>query len=396
MKRNKLILIVLDGVGIGALPDAAAYGDSGTNTIANVARAVGGLTLPNLGKIGLGNIAAIQGVRPDPRAAGAFGKMAERSKGKDSTTGHWEIAGVITERPFPTYPKGFPASLLSTFQANTGCKGILGNKAASGTEIIKDLGDEHVRTGFPIVYTSGDSVFQIAAHEEVIPLGELYEICRKTRESVVIGEHEVGRVIARPFVGTSGKYTRTPNRKDFAVQPPGRTVLEVLLDAGVETRAVGKIDDLFSGKGLKEKVHTKSNKEGIEQIIGQAARMNSGFLMANLVDFDMLFGHRQDARGFASALEEFDRSLPGIQECLEPGDGLMITADHGNDPTDSSTDHSREYVPILWFSNDGPRNVNLGTRRSFADAGRTVADFFNVKNSLPGESFLDIVLPGKN
>ena len=396
MNRNKLILIVLDGVGIGALPDAATYGDIGTNTIANVARAVGGLALPNLGKIGLGNITDIPGVSPTNNAAGAFGKMAERSKGKDSTTGHWEIAGVITERAFPTYPKGFPASLISAFQAKTGCKGILGNKPASGTEIIKELGDEHVRTGFPIVYTSGDSVFQIAAHEEVIPLEDLYAICRKTRESVVIGEHEVGRVIARPFVGTSGRYTRTPNRKDFAVQPPGKTMLEILADAGVESTAVGKIDDLFSGKGLKEKIHTKSNQEGIEQIIEQGSKMKSGFLMANLVDFDMLYGHRQDARGFATALEQFDVSLPKIEECLSAGDALILTADHGNDPTDSSTDHSREFVPVMWYSNGGTRNVNLGTRSSFADAGKTVADFFGVKNSLPGKSFLDMVQSRKN
>ncbi len=391
MKRNKLIFVVLDGVGIGALPDAATYGDLGTNTLANVAHAVGGIALPNLGKLGLSNIVPIEGVAPSPHAEGSFGKMAEQSKGKDSTTGHWEIAGVITEKAFPTYPNGFPKSLLDLFMRVTGCKGALGNKPASGTEIIKELGDEHLRTGFPIVYTSGDSVFQIAAHESVIPLEQLYEICKKTRERVVVGEHEVGRVIARPFIGKSGAYSRTANRKDFAVAPPGKTILDFLNESGVKTIAIGKIDDLFSGRGLSEKIHTKSNVEGIEKIVKIGTQMESGFLMANLVDFDMLYGHRQDPKGFASALEQFDRALPGIEECLQVGDGLMITADHGNDPTDNSTDHSREYVPILWHAKSGKKNIDLGIRKSFADAGKTVAEFFGVRNSAAGESFLRMV-----
>lgn len=388
MKHNKIILVVLDGVGIGELPDAISYGDEGANTIANTARAVGGLKLPNLGLLGLGNIIPIEGVPRAEVAHGCYGKMAERSKAKDSTIGHWEIAGVITERSFPTYPKGFPKEVLQKFLDATQCRGYLGNKPASGTEIIKELGDEHVRTGYPIVYTSGDSVFQIAAHEEVIQLQKLYEICMKTREQVMIGGHSVGRVIARPFVGKSGGYTRTPNRKDYALDPPGETVLDVLTKHDVDTVSIGKIDDLFSGRGLKEKIHTKSNVEGIGKIVEVGEKMKSGFLMANLVDFDMLYGHRQDPRGFAKALEEFDAFLPRIVDCVREGDVLMITGDHGNDPTDKSTNHSREYVPILCFTKSGKKNINLGERKSFADAGKTVADFFGIENSLAGESFL--------
>jgi phosphopentomutase len=383
---------VLDGVGIGELPDAAEYGDSGTNTLGNIACAVGGLHVPNLARLGLGNISNLTGVPREISPIGCYGKMAECSKGKDSTTGHWELAGIVTQKMFPLYPHGFPKGLLDTFLKATGCKGYLGNKPASGTEIIKELGDEHVRTGFPIVYTSGDSVFQIAAHQDVIPLEQLYEICKKTREQVVVGEHRVGRVIARPFIGISGNYTRTPNRHDYAVDPPSQMVLDVLFENNIDTIAIGKIDDLFTGRGLRKKIHTKSNAQGIEEIIKQGKKMSSGFLMANLVDFDMLFGHRQDAKGFARALEEFDAALPEIQNILADGDLLMLTADHGNDPTDQSTDHSREYVPMLCFSKTGKRNVNIGTRNSFADAGKTVAEFFGVSASIAGESFLSLVM----
>jgi phosphopentomutase len=382
----------MDGVGIGELPDAAEYGDRGTNTLGNIARAVGGLNLPNLAHLGLGNISDIAGVARERSSSGCYGKMAERSKGKDSTTGHWEITGIITRQMFPMYPNGFPKELLDAFMKATGCKGYLGNKPASGTEIIKELGDEHVRTGFPIVYTSGDSVFQIAAHQDVIPLEQLYAICKITREQVVVGEHRVGRVIARPFIGTSGNYTRTPNRHDYAVEPPSQTVLDVLFENNIDTIAIGKIDDLFTGRGLREKIHTKSNAQGIEEILRQGKKMSAGFLMANLVDFDMLFGHRQDAKGFAHALEEFDAALPDIQNVLADGDLLMLTADHGNDPTDQSTDHSREYVPLLCFSKTGKHNVNIGTRNSFADAGKTAAEFFGVSASIAGESFLSLVM----
>jgi phosphopentomutase len=392
LKNHKLIFVILDGVGIGELPDAASYGDRGANTVGNVARHIGGLQLPSMQLLGLGRIASIEGVDSRTPVEGCFGKMAEQSKGKDSTTGHWEIAGIITEKAFPVYLNGFPAPLMSGFLAATGARGFLGNKPASGTEIIMELGDEHVRTGFPIVYTSGDSVFQIACHEEVVPLSALYEMCRKTRTEVTVGEHRVGRVIARPFAGKNGRYTRTANRKDFAVEPPGMTVLDLLEASGVETRGIGKIDDLFAGRGLKVKIHTHSNAEGIEQILEQAGSMESGLLMANLVDFDMLFGHRQDPEGFAKALKEFDLALPDLLECLKEGDLLILTADHGNDPTDQSTDHSREYVPLLCYCRDGKKGVDLGTRKTFADAGKTIAEFFGVSNSLAGTSFLSMVM----
>jgi phosphopentomutase len=394
VQQTKLILIVLDSVGVGELPDAGKYGDRGANTIAHVAREAGGLRLPNLAALGLGNITTIIGVSRNKNAVGCFGKMAEASEGKDSTTGHWEIAGIITHKAFPLYPNGFPKTLLDKFLRVTGCKGYLGNKPASGTEIIKELGDDHVRTGYPIVYTSGDSVYQIAAHQDVIPLEGLYDICQKTREHVVVGEHRVGRVIARPFVGTSGSYTRTPYRRDYAVEPPSDTMLDVLHAHGVSTRGIGKIDDLFSGRGLQEKIHIKSNAEGIEKIIKTGTSMQSGFLMANLVDFDMLYGHRQDAQGYAKALEEFDLKIPEIQNCLGDGDLLIVTADHGNDPTDESTDHTREYVPVLCYTPSGKKNVDLGVRSSFADIGKTVTDFFKIADvpSLSGQSFLTDIL----
>lgn len=383
--------MVLDGVGIGELPDAPSYGDRGANTVGNVARVLGGLKLPHLQRLGLGKIVAAKGFDPKTPVEGCYGKMAERSKGKDSTTGHWEIAGIITERAFPVYPKGFPPDVMKKFLSATGAQGFLGNKPASGTEIIKELGEEHVRTGFPIVYTSGDSVFQIACHEEVVPLPELYEMCRRTRTEVTVGEHKVGRVIARPFVGKRGGYTRTTNRRDYAVEPPGLTVIDLLAEQEIRTVGIGKIDDLFAGRGLKEKIHTHSNAEGVERIIEEACRTKEGFFMANLVDFDVNFGHRQDPEGFAKALEEFDSSLPALLGSLEEGDMLMVTADHGNDPTDQSTDHSREYVPILCSLKGGRKGIDLGTRSTFADAGKTVAEFFGVPNSLAGTSFLSMV-----
>ncbi|HEY6951825.1 MAG TPA: phosphopentomutase, partial [Bacteroidota bacterium] len=322
MKHKKVIFVVLDGVGVGELPDAGNYGDTGTNTLGNISRAVGRLHLPNLETLGLGNIVNVRGVSTVNSAEGCYGKMAERSKGKDSTTGHWEIAGIITERAFPVYPNGFPEPVIRSFTTETGVQGILGNKAASGTEIIKELGDEHVRTGYPIVYTSADSVFQIAAHEETIPLSRLYELCQIARDRVLVGEHAVGRVIARPFVGIPGGYTRTANRRDFSVEPPRKTLLDFLSEAGIETVAVGKIDDLFAGRGLKKKLHTKSNAEGIEQIIRSVSIPGSGFVMANLVDFDVQYGHRQDPRGFARELEAFDRELPRIQDAMADDDIL--------------------------------------------------------------------------
>jgi len=395
-KRNtgKVVFIVLDSVGIGELPDAEFYGDTGSNTLVNTATAVGGLRLPSLESLGLGNIASIKSVRPVDRPAGCYGKMSQLSQGKDSTIGHWELAGIITEKAFPTYPSGFPPELIQRFLDVTDEKGILGNKPASGTVIIQEFGDEHRRTGHPIVYTSGDSVFQIAAHEEVIPLAQLYEICRRTRDEVCVGEYAVGRVIARPFVGErSGSYVRTANRRDFALEPPSLTLLDLLMENDIPTVGIGKIDDLFAGRGLMTKIHAKSNEEGIERIIQESRNLHRGFLMANLVDFDMLYGHRNDPRGFASALEYFDSQLGNILDTLDADDLLVITADHGNDPTTPSTDHSREYVPIICSQKSGRNGVNLGTRKSFADAGKSVAEYFDVDEPsvLAGESFLPAI-----
>ncbi len=381
-------------MGCGELPDAPRYGDGGSDTLGNIARAVGGLHLPHLAALGLGNIAPIPGVQPAEAPAAAYGKMAEKSKGKDSTTGHWEIAGLITEKEFPTYPGGFPASLMDRFLRATGCAGFLGNTTASGTVIMQELGDEHVKTGYPIVYTSADSVFQIAAHEEVIPLPRLYELCRRTRDQVCTGDDAVARVIARPFVGRSGAYSRTTNRRDFSLPPSGRTVLDLLEEAGVETVSVGKVDDLFAGRGLASMNHSTTNAEGIRFIVRESGRPRNAFVFANLVDFDALYGHRNDPGGFAAALMEFDASLPAIMETIGEGELLMITADHGNDPVTPSTDHSREFVPLLVFAPAAGGGRPLGTRTTFADVGKTVAEYFGIRNTLVGESFLLAVSPG--
>ncbi len=385
---NNFVLIILDGVGIGELPDAAKYGDAGSNTLAHIAEFVGGFDLPNLQKLGLGNIHKLEGMPPAIEPLASYGKMTEVSKGKDSTTGHWEIAGLKVEMDFPYYPNGFPEELIEKFKKETGVKGVLGNKPASGTEIIKELGDEHVRTGYPIVYTSADSVFQIAAHEEVIPLERLYEICRIAREKVLIEEHAVGRVIARPFLGENGNYTRTTNRKDFSLNPPEPTILNVLQDNGIKTIAVGKVNDLFNYSGIDVKAKTKSNAEGIEKILEYSRKEKGSFIFANLVDFDVYFGHRNDPKGFYRALKEFDDKLPEILETLDETDALIITADHGNDPTTPSTDHSREYVPLLFYR-AGKIGGNLGIRKTFSDVAQTVAHFFKVNNALKGESFLE-------
>jgi phosphopentomutase len=385
---GKVVLIVLDGVGIGELPDAQRYGDGGSNTIVNTARAVGGLKLPHLGALGLGNIEAIPGVPPAASPCAFFGKMAEVSRGKDSTTGHWELAGLIVEKEFPTYPSGFPYEVLDQFLRVSGTGGYLGNIPASGTAIIQELGDEHVRTGYPIIYTSADSVFQIASHEDVIPLPRLYEICRRTREQVCVGNHAVGRVIARPFVGGKGNYTRTTNRKDFSLDPFGPTVLDVLSGNGISTLGIGKIDDLFAQRGLTSSNHTRTNRAGLDAIIEAARGTLNGLIVANLGDFDTLYGHRNDPQGFARALEEFDAGLPKILETLSPKDLLLITADHGNDPVSPSTDHSREYVPLLCLAKVRGIGHSLGVRGTFADVGKTIADFFAVDNILQGTSFL--------
>jgi phosphopentomutase len=378
-------------VGCGELPDAPLYGDTGANTLANTARAVGGLRLPALARLGLGNIVPVQGVHPAAHPEANFGRMAERSKGKDSTTGHWEIAGLVVEKAFPTFPSGFPGGVMERFLAVTGCGGFLGNRTASGTAIIEELGSRHVKTGFPIVYTSADSVFQIAAHEAVIPLERLYEICSRTRTEVCTGEFAVGRVIARPFTGPEGGFARTKNRKDFSLPPQGKTLLDVLHEAGVRTASIGKVDDLFDGRGLSDMHHSRSNEEGIAEIIRAASGCGEGLFFANLGDFDTLYGHRNDPRGFARALEHFDTALPGILETIGQGDLLIITADHGNDPVSGSTDHSREYVPLLCYIRGGSSGASLGTRETFADVGKTVAEYFGVMNTLAGTSFLSEV-----
>ena len=385
---KNFFVIVLDGVGIGELPDAGKYNDEGSNTLCNTARAVGGLKLPNLEYLGLGNIEPIVGINKVTNPQASFGKMAELSEGKDSTTGHWELAGLHVTTDFSYFPNGFDSEIVGSFLKETGCTGILGNKPASGTEIIVELGKEHLETGYPIIYTSADSVFQIAAHEEIIPLKRLYEICSITREKVLGYPLQVGRVIARPFVGAPGNFTRTKNRKDFSLDPPEPTVLDILAENNITTIGIGKINDLFNYKGIKKQLLTKSNEEGCEQLLKSAGETQGSFIFANLVDFDVYFGHRNDPKGFAQKLVEFDQFLPSFLNSLDESDRLVITADHGNDPTTPSTDHSREYVPLLFFRK-GVVGKNLGIRKTFSDVGKTVAEFFNVENRLSGVSFLN-------
>ncbi|MDO8548740.1 MAG: phosphopentomutase [Ignavibacteria bacterium] len=384
---NNFFIIVLDGVGIGELPDSFQYGDEGSNTLVNISRAVNGLNLPNLTKLGLGNIAEIKGVPQVSNPLASFGKMKEISKGKDSTTGHWEMAGLFVDLDFSYFPDGFPIDIISKFLSETGCKGVLGNKAASGTEIIMELGDKHVETGFPIVYTSADSVFQIAAHEDVIPLDKLYEICEITREKVLVSPVNIGRVIARPFVGKKGNYTRTVNRKDFSIDTPEKTILDILSDNKITTVAIGKVNDLFNYRGITFQEKTKSNEEGCKKLLENAKIVNRSLIFANLVDFDVYYGHRNDPKGFADALKDFDDFLPSFIKSVDDNDAVVISADHGNDPTTPSTDHSREYVPLLFFRKN--RNgKDLGVRKTFSDVAKTAADFFHVENSLKGKSFL--------
>jgi phosphopentomutase len=385
---NNFIILILDGVGIGEMPDSHLYKDEGSNTLANTAREVGGLNLPNLQSLGLGNISKIKGIDEVENPKASFGKMNELSRGKDSTTGHWEIGGLYVDLDFSYFPNGFPEEIMNKFLKLTGCKGFLGNKAASGTEIIQELGDEHVKTGFPIVYTSADSVFQIASHEEIIPLEKLYEICKITRDEVLIPPIVIGRVIARPFLGNSGDYSRTANRKDFSLNPPSDTILDVLSKNSIDTVGIGKINDLFNYCGIKIIEKTKSNLEGFNKIVEYANKTKNSLIFANLVDFDVQYGHRNDPFGFAKALKDFDDLLPQLFNILDESDALVITADHGNDPTTPSTDHSREYVPLIYFrENKGGKN--LGTRKTFSDIGKTAAEFFHVSNSLNGKSFLD-------
>ncbi|MBS3976955.1 MAG: phosphopentomutase [Syntrophomonadaceae bacterium] len=385
MGLDRVIIIVLDSVGIGALPDAYLYGDEGSNTLVNVANAVGGLNMPNMEHLGLGNITAIKGITPQVQAAGSYGRMAERSPGKDTITGHWEIAGIILEKPFPVYPDGFPAFIIEELQRQIG-RPVLGNYAASGTEIIEKLGLEHLKTGYPIVYTSADSVFQIAAHEEIIPPEQLYEICAVAR-SILTGEHEVARVIARPFTGSAGNFTRTANRKDFAILPPKPTLLDHLADNRFDVISVGKIKDIFVGRGISHSFSAKTNSHGIDQLLKAMKQFPKGLIFCNLVEYDSNYGHRNDPDGYARALMEFDHRLPEILSLLDSSSVLIITADHGCDPTFTGTDHTREYVPIIVYGDKVKGNVDLGVRDTFADLGATVCEIFNINPLVTGTSF---------
>lgn len=383
---DRIIWIVLDSVGIGELPDAADYGDVGRDTLGHIARSRP-LSLPNLVRLGIANIKPLDHLTAPAKPAGSFGKGATRSPGKDTTTGHWEMAGIWLDQAFPVYPKGFPPSLIAEFERQIG-RHTLANKPASGTEILKELGGEHVRTGFPIVYTSGDSVFQIAAHEDVIPVPELYRMCEIARK-LLDGPHRVGRVIARPFTGTAGNFKRTERRHDYAVEPPRPMLLDVLADRKVPVFGVGKIHDIYNGRGVDDYATTKNNADGMNKLSEALAKRSNGLIFANLVDFDMLYGHRKDVAGFARSLEEFDELLGPFLDKLAPEDLLLITADHGcdPDPVNPTTDHSREYVPILAFSKSSPGGSNLGTCATLADMGQTVAENFGGKIA-HGSSFL--------
>ncbi len=384
---KKFVLIVMDSVGIGALPDADRFGDEGSDTLGHIFQNAPQLSLPNLNALGLSSIDGISWTRYQGKPIGCYGRSLEKFPGKDTTGGHWEMAGIILDKPFPTFPDGFPKALIHAFETAIG-RGTLGNVAASGTEIIKVLGAEHIRTKKPIVYTSADSVFQIAAHEEVIPLGELYEICNKARE-LLTGEWRVGRVIARPFIGTQGNFIRTGNRRDFSVEPPSDTVLDVLKANGFDVCAIGKIEDIFAHRGITFSDHQSDNKTCIEATLKCMQSEPNGLVFTNLVDFDQLFGHRNNIGGYADSLKAFDDALPSIIDLLGDEDILCITADHGCDPTTISTDHSREYTPLLCYGKSTKQNINLGTRESFSDIGATIAAYFSLSKWPVGRSFLD-------
>ncbi len=387
---NRVILIVLDSVGVGELPDADEYGDNGSNTVGNIVKVCGSIDMPNMIKLGFGKIDGIAYVPIPEEIEGCYGRMAEVSKGKDTITGHWEIAGLHLDYPFPTYPQGFSNEILEKFEKLTG-RGVLANCTASGTEIIKEYGEEHMKTGKLIVYTSADSVFQIAAHEEIVPLEELYRICQITRD-MLQGQDMVGRVIARPFIGQPGSFTRTSNRRDFAAEPTSDTILDKLKQRGLNVIAVGKIEDIFSKKGITEAEHTKNNMDGVDITLKFMKKQNEGIIFTNLVDFDMSFGHRNNPEGYKQALEEFDQRLPEIISEMRENDLLIITADHGCDPTTASTDHSREYVPLLIYGHKIKKDVNLGTRKTFSDIASTIADLFGIENVFSGESFSKEIL----
>jgi len=428
-RMKRVIILLLDGVGIGALPDAADYGDAGSNSLANTARAAGGLDLPVLQRLGLGNIADLPGCPPSPKPEASFGKMAEASKGKDSTAGHWEVAGIVTRREFDRFPNGFPVELVHQFEQAIGTR-TLGNLAISGTEVIRHLGEEHLHTGYPIIYTSADSVFQVACHEDLWPANELYRICRIARELLSQGHDpnsescpcnrvwNVARVIARPFLGAPGQFTRTARRKDFSLEPPEDTLLDKAKAAGLEVSLVGKLDDLFAGRGFTKTHHSVNNMECLDATLNELERDFSGVLFTNFIQFDMDWGHRNDVQGYYQGLKDFDRRLPEILSRMKPDDLLFITSDHGNDPTTPSTDHSREYVPLLVRTGPQttPRDIyppitpipslresaksavefrlrDLGTRRTFADLGQTAAEYLGLSKFENGTSFLKEIIP---
>ncbi len=385
---QKIIVIVLDGAGIGETPDACDYGDAGSNTLVNIAKAVNGLSLPNMYKLGLANIVDFPFRFPEPYPEGFFGKAMEQSKGKDTTTGHWEIMGLITTDPFRVFTHGFPDEIIKRFEAAIG-KRVIGNKPASGTVILEELGEQHIKTGMPIVYTSADSVFQIAAHENVIPVNELYDYCNIARK--MLNPYNVGRVIARPFVGTPGHFKRTSRRKDFSMPPGSDTVLDLLKNHGLDVIGIGKIGDIFAGKGLTDSIHSADNNDGINKTIEAYRTIEHGIVFTNLVDFDTLYGHRNDVRGFKNALEEFDTRLKDLINIMDEQTMMIITADHGCDPTTQGTDHSREYIPILVYMN-GIKGKSLGIRSSFTDIGKTILKTFSIHGDIKGTDFFDTLI----
>ncbi len=387
---NRVVLFVMDSVGIGALPDAHAFGDEGANTIGNIVKATGGLNLPNLQLLGLGNIDGVTGIEPLSSVKGAYGRSAEVSNGKDTTTGHWELAGIHVTEPFQTFPQGFPEEVIKTFEERTGRR-VIGNKPASGTVILDELGGEHMKTGAVIVYTSADSVFQIAAHEQVVPLEELYRMCEAARE-IMMGKYAVARIIARPFLGKPGSFERTPNRRDYSLDPFEDTLLDKAKASGLDVIAIGKIEDIYNGKGITEAIHTKDNLAGIQATIDYLKKDNQGIIFTNLVDFDSKYGHRRDPEGYRRALEEMDERIPDLLESLRPTDMIIFTADHGNDPTFRGSDHTREYIPILIYGENIKENVNIGTRKSFADIAATISDILEIPATGKGESFKNSIL----